>query len=260
MGVKLKSASRLLHGGDVSPVEIVDGASQSPLVLVCEHAGRAIPAALGDLGVSPDDLQRHIAYDIGAEGLARKMAERLGAPLVLQRYSRLVIDCNRPVGSPGSVPEMSDGTVVPANLDLSAAERAARAREIFVPFHDAVTRLIAERKPRAVFAIHSFTPVMQGVVRPWALGFLFRHDKATSAALAQTIGKAHPGLTIGLNEPYTIDDENDWFVPEHGERTGIPHSLIEVRNDLIADDAGMARISDILADAIEIFLRGDSIR
>lgn len=260
MQVNLKPELRLLDAGDPSPVEVVNAAARSPVALVCEHAGQAIPAALGDLGVAPDDLQRHIAYDLGAEGLARRMAARLDAPLVLQRYSRLVIDCNRPAGSPGSIPETSDGTVVPANLDISSAARAARVREIFAPFHDRVSRMIAERKPRAVFAIHSFTPVMQGVARPWALGFLFRRDTATSAALAAAIGKAHPGLTIGLNEPYTVDDENDWFVPEHGERTGIPHSLIEVRNDLISDEAGRTRMCGILADAIEIFLQGDTRR
>lgn len=260
MYINLKPELRLLNAGDPSPVELVNDDARSPLLLVCEHAGQAIPAALGDLGVASHDLQRHIAYDLGAERVARKMAARLDATLVLQRYSRLVIDCNRPVGSPQSVPEISDGTVVPANLDISSEARAARVREIFTPFHDMVSRLIAERRPRAVFAIHSFTPVMQGFARPWALGFLFRHDKATSMLLAETIGKAHPDLTVGLNEPYTIDDENDWFVPEHGERTGIPHSLIEVRNDLIADEAGTARMSDILANAIDVFLQWDSAR
>lgn len=254
-----KPALSLLRGDDPSPVEVVDGV-RSPLLLVCEHAGQAIPGQLGDLGVPAADLKRHIAYDLGAETLARRMAARLGAPLVLQRYSRLVIDCNRPVDSAGSIPEISDGTVVPANRGLSAEQRTARIGEIFTPFHDTIAHMISAQRPRAVFAIHSFTPVMQGIVRPWALGFLFRHDQATSHALAQAVGAAHPDLSVGLNEPYTVDDENDWFVPEHGERTGLPHSLIEVRSDLIADDAGIMRMSSMLCDAIELFLREVTVR
>lgn len=244
----------LLTGSDPAPVEWVNRGSASPVALVCEHAGRAVPSRLGGLGVSSADLERHIGWDIGAADVARALAARLDAPLVLQRYSRLVIDCNRPPESSLATPARSDGTDVPANRDLTEPARRCRIDEIFRPYDDAVTELLDGAPRRLAFSIHSFTPTLDGVARPWDAGVLFRRDARTSPALARTLLDAEPDLAVGLNEPYRIDDASDWFVPRHAEPRGIGHGLIEIRNDHLRDAAGRERWAARLASAIGVLL------
>ena len=248
-------AERLLTDADPSPVERVNSESSSPVALVCEHAGCAIPARLGDLGVPAVDLRRHIAWDVGAARTARALAERLDAPLLMQRYSRLVIDCNRPPESPLAIPGTSDGTIVPANHELTAAERARRADEIFRPWDEAVAALLDGVSRRFAFAIHSFTPrLANGVPRPWDIGFLSRRDRRTSATLEQALRAETSRLVIGMNQPYQIDDASDWFVPRHAEPRGLAHALIEIRNDHLTDEGGCERWADRLAAAIRHLL------
>ena len=243
-----------LGADDPAPADVVNGHSKSSVVLICEHAGRVIPAALGDMGLTPEQMDLHIAYDIGAEPVARYMAEMLDAPLVLQPYSRLVVDCNRPVGSPSAIPKISDGVVIPANNDIDEAGTRGRIDEIFVPFHDTVTQVLDSAPRTAVFAIHSFTPVLGGEYRPWELAFLFRKDMETSHMLAGAVSRMRPEIRIGMNEPYTIEDDADWFVPYHGERRGLAHSLIEIRNDLLDTDEACRDWSGLLCAATEQFL------
>jgi len=244
----------LLGPGDPVPVEILNDGADHPLLLVCEHAGRAIPARLGDLGLDAAARATHIGWDIGAAAVTRRLAEALGAPAVLQPYSRLVIDCNRPLDAPDSVPEASGGVVIPGNAGRPMA--GARAREIFVPFQAEVTRLADARERRALLAIHSFTPSLRGAERPWEVGLLYRADAESSGRLAALLSARRPAMLIGMNQPYTIEDESDWFVPRHGERTGLPHSLIEIRQDLIGNEAEQAAWADLLAEVINDFLRG----
>lgn len=244
----------LLTADDPAPVEVVNPDSDHPVLLVCEHAGRAVPAVLGDLGLPPGEIDRHIGWDIGAEGVARRLAASLGCTCVLQPYSRLVIDCNRPPGAADSVPEVSDGTTVGANLQLTEADRASRVREIFQPFQDAVAACLDRGSHRGAFSIHSFTPVFRGVARPWDIGFLFRKDERTSKRLAGIVRSLRPGLQIGMNEPYRIDDMSDWFVPRHGEARGLPHSLIEIRNDHIDSAGGQDRWARLLSAALDRWL------
>lgn len=251
------ASQMLLSTSDPLPVEIVNPTGASDILLICEHAGREIPSSLGDLGIPRSEMDRHIAYDIGARDLACRLSEQLDAMLIAQRYSRLVIDCNRPVHAPDSVPPVSDGTVIPANSGLSDGEKALRAAEIFQPYDEALRDAIDVRKPKAIFAIHSFTPVMQGVARPWDIGFLFRKDEMTSRALENYFHRAAPDLKVGMQQPYQISDASDWFVPMHGESNGIAHSLIEVRNDHLSHPAGIARFADLLAGAINDFMRGN---
>lgn len=250
----LDNTETLLGGMDPAPMEVINGQSAHDLVLVCEHAGRAIPATLGALGMSPEKFDLHIACDIGAGAVSRSMARQLGAPLVLQPYSRLVVDCNRPVESDEAVPEISDGIEVPGNMGLDPTRRRLRIDEIFEPFHRSVSEVIDRHPRRLVLAIHSFTPVLAGKVRPWDIGFLFRKDTATSHALAAAIRESEPDLKVGMNEPYTIEDGADWFVPYHGERRGIAHSLIEIRNDHISTDEACERWADLMCRAVERFL------
>lgn len=242
------AAKTLLAPSDPPPVEVVNAQSASPIFLLCEHAGKAIPAALGDLGVTPDVIESHRGWDIGAEKLARKLAERLGAPLVIQQYSRLVIDCNRPHDSIRSVPHESDSVVIPSNRSATSADRFARVEEIFMPMNAAISRLIEGRK--AAFSIHSFTPHMDGQARPWHAGFLSRTDHTTADAFVAHLSGMQPELNCEVNQPYQIETDSDWFVPAHAEPRGLQHCLIEIRNDQLDDDAGIAHWASLLGSAI----------
>lgn len=237
----------LLQPGDPEPVELVNADSRHPLVIVCEHAGRAVPAALAGLGLRPADMDKHVAYDIGAASVARKLAAAFGAPLVMQRYSRLVIDCNRPDDARDLIPEVSDGITVPGNCGLGPQDRCRRIAEIFLPYREALDRILDAAPRRIAIAIHSFTPVLAGISRPWDIGFLFRKDVATSHALARALSRRRPDLQVGMNQPYAIDDMSDWFVPQHGERRNLPHSLIEIRNDHLLTEEGCDRWAGLLA-------------
>lgn len=238
------------------------GARHSPFVLVIDHAGRRIPAALGNLGLSAEDRDRHIAWDIGAAGIGARLAGALDADMVVQVYSRLVIDCNRTPGHATSIAPRSDSTDVPGNRDLTDGERAARVREIFVPYHAAIARLLDARlaagQDTVLVALHSFTPRLAGFglapgaggtdrpsagtasgQRPWHAGVLHNHDPGFALVLRDLL-RAEGDLVVGDNEPYALSDLDDYTVPVHGERRGLPHVEIEIRQDLIADEAGQA--------------------
>ncbi|MDR6265877.1 N-formylglutamate amidohydrolase [Roseobacter sp. N2S] len=250
-------AGLLLGQSDPTPFEVVNPDSTYPAVLVCEHAGRVIPNALGDMGLSDAARQAHIAWDIGAEAVSRLVAAQLGACLILQRYSRLVIDCNRPPDSETAMPVISDETPVPANLALTTEQKSRRVQEIFDPFQAVVDAQILKPSCTAAFSIHSFTRSMAGQYRPWEIGFLFRKDSQTSLDLADTFAAYLSRDRIGLNEPYTIDDESDWFVPRHGEAKGRAHSLIEICNDQIDTPQGQTQWAAWLSTAIAQFLQKD---
>ena len=241
---------RLLGADDPAPVEWVNDDSAAPVLLLCEHAGQAVPGALQGLGLAPGEIDGHIGWDIGAEALARGIAARLGAPLLIQRYSRLVIDCNRPPETAGSVPAVSDGVQVPANAAATPQELAARRREIFDPLDMALAEGFDRAPRRAAFSIHSFTASMNGDARPWHAGFLSRTEEGAADALIAHLAGADEALTLGLNAPYEIEDETDWFIPRHAEPRRLAHCLIEVRNDQLRDPAGVARWADLLSDAI----------
>lgn len=248
----------LMTEDDPDPCVCVNADSEAAVVLLCEHAGRLVPRRLGDLGVSEQILRSHRGWDIGAEAVARGVAERLDAPLVLQRYSRLVIDCNRPPDCNTAIPHVSDGADVPGNLGLSAAEREQRITEIFAPMNLALTELFGASPRRFGFSIHSFTPRMHGQARPWQAGFLARSDTDTPAALLEAVQALAPDLSLAINEPYRIEDETDWFIPAHCETRGVGHALIEIRNDEIDTAEGAARWAHLLASAIRSITEGTS--
>ena len=242
---------------DPEPVEVVNAGSKSSILLVCEHAGREIPEKLGSLGLTDEQLAMHIAYDIGSENVARKLADRFGCTLVLQRYSRLVIDCNRPPDTAQSIPLTSDGVEIPGNQDQTRSQCDARTREIFAPFAAACEAEVARQNLRYTFSIHSFTPFMKGVSRPWDIGFLYRHPTSRGRDLAQLAAQLWPSLMIGDNEPYRIEDETDWYIPVCAEKRRIPHGLIEVRNDHLLTDEGCQQWSDRLYDLFSQFMETD---
>ncbi|MEX4006255.1 N-formylglutamate amidohydrolase [Neoaquamicrobium sediminum] len=260
-----RADGKLLGPDDPAPFEIANGEGASRVVLLCEHAGRQVPGKLGDLGISQNEFERHIAYDIGAEGVARGLSVALDAPLVLQRYSRLVVDCNRAFDSVDCMPSTSDTTLIPGNRALSKAERLARYEEIHVPFHREVSRLLdrhGRRHRTALVSVHSFTPrlMKDGIERPWQIGLLYNRDDRLARKLMTAIVGLDDTVNAAFNEPYTGNDLTDYAIPVHGEKRGIEHVLIEIRNDLIADAAGQARWAEFLAVAIRaaVSIKGEA--
>ena len=220
--------------------------ADSPFLLVCDHAGRAVPTALGDLGLPPQAFERHIAWDLGALPLAQRMAERLNACLIAQPYSRLVIDCNRDPVRPDAFVTLADGTHVPANLELDARGRQARTQAIHAPYHRAIAEELDARAarglPTALILVHSFTPVMRGFQRPWEIGVLHQGNALSLKALAWL--RTESGLAVGDNQPYAMDDV-DYTAPVHAQRRGLEYLELETRQDLLADAAGQARFAEL---------------
>ena len=247
----------LLAGHEPAPVELVRQDGGSDLVLTADHAGRRMPQALGQLGVAEGELGRHIAWDIGIAGVATRLSAALDAALVMQRYSRLVIDCNRDPGVPSSTPEVSEATPIPGNEGLDAEARQRRVDALFTPYHDAIAGLLDRREAagrRSVLvALHSFTPVYLGERRPMHAAVLYNRDARLSLALRDLLA-AEGGLVVAENEPYRVSDLTDYTVPVHGERRGLLHVEIEIRQDLIGDAAGeaewAARLARLLPKAV----------
>ncbi|GAB6968275.1 N-formylglutamate amidohydrolase [Komagataeibacter kakiaceti JCM 25156] len=262
--------SRLLTQDDPPPViQFGPSAAGSPVsptappfVLTSDHAGRAIPAALGDLGVSAADRARHIACDLGMAETGRLLAEQLGCVLVEQAYSRLVIDCNRAPGHPTSIVRRSDGTDVPGNVDITAAQEGQRVEEIFLPYHQRIENEISTRLeaglPVVLVSLHSFTDCMNGQKRPWHTGVLHNRNPAFGLRVRDLLA-AEDGLVVGSNEPYALTDASDYTVPVHAEGRGLPYLEIEIRQDLVATARGQAewaaRLARILPRAWDEFSR-----
>jgi predicted N-formylglutamate amidohydrolase len=239
----LTVSTPLLAPGEPPACVTLGQPNESPYLLLCDHAGNQLPRRLGTLGVSDSERRRHIAWDIGAAGVVRNMAERLGAFAILQNYSRLAIDCNRSPAVESSIVTISEDTAVPGNVDLSPADKAQRVDEIFRPYHDRIAaeldRRQAARIPTVIVAMHSFTPVYRGVSRPWHVGLLYNRDDRLAKPMMALL-RREDGLVVGDNEPYAVSDESDYTIPIHGERRGLPHGEIEIRQDLIADEVGQS--------------------
>lgn len=242
-------STMLLGENDPAPVTLLRADGASDFFLACDHAGRAIPERLGDLGVSEAERQRHIAWDVGAEEVARRLSDRLDATLVAQAYSRLVIDCNRAPGHPTSIAPLSEHTAIPGNQGISPREAAVREREIFHPYHDAIADHLDARRSAGrasvLVCVHSFTPHYKGESRPWHIGLLYNRD-ARVADLFKELLAAEAALCVGDNEPYAVSDESDYTVPVHGEGRGLPHIEVEIRHDLIESAAGQSEWAERL--------------
>lgn len=254
---RVNRKSDLLHDSDPAPVEVYNACGQAPYVLTCEHAGRLVPRALGDMGIHDRHWSRHIAWDIGAEGLARLLADVLDAPLVLQRYSRLVIDCNRPLLSIEAIPEISDGTEIPANQGLTEQEKNDRIEDIHTPYHDAIAAILDAREvakhPTALVAVHSFTPSLESdpAPRQWDIGLLHNRHEKLSRHVHDVLEIEADHLEFTFNEPYRVNDHEDYTIPVHGEKRGIEHVLLEIRNDHIADESGQKLWAELLGRVFE---------
>lgn len=247
------SPAPLLSAHEPPPYCIVNMDGRTPLVLTCDHASHAVPESLGNLGLDSRDLERHIGWDIGAAAVTRRLAEQFDAPAVFSGYSRLVIDCNRKPGAETSILEVSDGTVIPGNLGLDPAAAARRAEALFTPYHQAISSVL-ERIRRAgstpIFAaIHSFTPKLNGCARPWHFGVLWDQDPRVARPLIEAL-RANPGILVGDNKPYSARDHFDFSQEHHASSQGIPSALVELREDLIRDRAGIELYADMLGDAL----------
>jgi predicted N-formylglutamate amidohydrolase len=240
----------LLGVSDTPPVFELNATGRSPFLFTSDHYGRLIPKPLGDLGLPETELTRHIAWDIGIAGVADRLSNMLGAHLIAQRYSRLVIDCNRPPRVASSIPRLSEATTIPGNEGLSREDAELRRRAIFDPYHrridEVIDRRLAAKRPTILVSLHSFTPVYAGVRRPWHIGTLYHRDKALPPLLLKAL-RAEGDLVVGDNEPYAVSDETDHTIPVHGEARGLTNSGIEIRQDLIADQSGQQQWAERLA-------------
>jgi predicted N-formylglutamate amidohydrolase len=247
----LQKVTSLLQDDEAPPYEVVNSHGRGEAVLIVDHASNRIPRCLRNLGLTPALLDTHIAWDAGAAAVARALAALLDAPLLLANYSRLVIDCNRAPGSTGSILAVSDHVVVPGNQQLSAADKAARQRLFFDPYHAAIAALLDQRRsvPTVLLGVHSFTPVLQGQQRPWHLGICYDRD---SRLAKQLLALLKPGNTavIGNNEPYTIEEGIDYSLPWHAGRQALPHVMLEFRSDAISTTDAVTAWSEAVADAL----------
>lgn len=244
-------AEPLLQPGDPPAFRVVNPDGTAPLLLVCDHASDAVPRRLGTLGIGVREQRAHIAYDIGAAEVGELMATRFDCTLMLSGYSRLVIDCNRRLDDPTSIPPVSDAVPIPANQDLSDADRRARADALFAPYHAAIDAkldaLVARGAPPCFVAVHSFTPIFAGFRRPWHIGALWNRDDRIATPLIAHLERA--GLCVGDNQPYSGQDGHGYSLHAHAEARGLPHLTLEIRQDLINHPHGIAVWARILADA-----------
>jgi predicted N-formylglutamate amidohydrolase len=236
-----------------SAFEMCNGGATAGLLFLCDHASNTVQAELGDLGLSPESFASHIAYDIGAADVTRRLAASFAAPAVLARWSRLVVDLNRGADDPTVVMKLSDGRIVTGNRDADAAERVARYH---APYHRAVAakldEAIAQGLWPVIVSMHSFTPIWRGQKRPWHIGILWDKDPRLAHALMERLAR-EADIVVGDNEPYSGALENDTLY-RHGTMRGLPHVLIEMRQDLVASEEGRAfwakRLAGVLRDAL----------
>lgn len=243
-----------LLAGQAPPFEPVNQDGQSEVVLICEHAGRRIPPALNGLGIAAEYRSSHIIWDIGARGLALKLSEKLDAALAMQRYSRLVYDCNRDWGAHDEVPAKIDYIDVPGNRDLTVAQRQLRRNTVYTPFRDGTRRLIDYRlrhgRVKALVTVHSFTPVFGGQVRDLDIGIIHDSDKRLADIMLSRTAPRN-GLDIRRNEPYSPSRGVTHTLKVHGIARGLPNVMIEIRNDHIVSDAGQSTFAGLVADWIQ---------
>ncbi len=251
-----------LTGPDDPPVyEFHNPHGTAPLMLICDHASRLIPAAMNNLGLDDWVFDRHVAYDIGAANVAKRLANRLNAPLMLAGYSRLLIDCNRQPGDPQSIPEVSDGIAIPGNQGLSEEEQEARAEAFHWPYHHAITNAMAHLwrigPPPLLFSVHSFTPTLNGEDRYWDIGVLWNRDPRLAVPL---IGKlrSHEGLHVGDNEPYSGLDLA-YSIDLHAGAGGLPNCAVEIRQDHVETEDEAERWAGLLGDALAEIMAMDNL-
>jgi predicted N-formylglutamate amidohydrolase len=251
-----EKVAALIGPGDPPPFELVNAAATRPILLVCDHASRAIPRSLATLGLDAEALSKHIAWDIGAADLTLRLADRLDAPAVLAGYSRLIIDLNRQPGDPQSILGVSDGVVISGNLGLAAEEQEARAEAFHWPYHHAVDQAFARLRrsgPEPLFfSVHTFTPSLGGEDRYWDMGVLWNRDPRIAVPLVEIL-REREGLHVGDNQPYS-GKEIAYTLNLHAGSAGLAHCAVEICQDHCESAAKLDEFADLLADALERIL------
>ena len=252
----------LLGPDDPAPVGVRNVEAQSPFLLICDHAGNAVPKMLNDLGLPRSELERHIGIDIGILGVSEELADLLAAPLVFQRYSRLVVESNRLYTSPDSIITVSDGTAILGNQRIDAAARRLRVAEIAEPYHHEIASRLdlraALKTPTVLLSMHSFTPALlaRPAERPWHIGLCYDENFLFSQHVLAVLSQ-QKDIVIGRNQPYGVDMMRDYSVPVHGEGRKIPYAEFEIRQDLITTVAGQKawakRLASVLQEALLTF-------
>lgn len=239
----------------------IEGAPDAGVLFICDHASNALPPAYGDLGLPPEQLARHIAWDIGAADMTRRLAAQFNAPAVLSTFSRILIDPNRGEDDPTLVRRLYDGAIVPGNARVDAAEIEARKARFFRPYRAAILARVAAMsaavRPPAIVSLHSFTPIMQGVARPWQIGFLWDRDDRLARPLIEAFRAM--GVLTGDNEPYDGALEGD-TIDATATPLGLANVLVETRHDLIATREGAHLWADRLGVALAPLLARPEVR
>lgn len=252
----------MMQGLEQSPADLINPEGRSDVLLVCEHASNYIPESFASLGLSEQERLSHIGWDIGAADLARKLSEVLDASLILQHYSRLLYDCNRPPSEPSAIPPLSEVTEIPGNKDLTAEQRAYRVQRIYDPFHGEINRQIEARKAAGrntvLVTVHSFTPVFMGQTRPVQLGVICHEENPFAAdffRVAQKYSELNAnGFDIRMNEPYGPSDPVLHMVTRHGDDQQLPNVMLEVRNDLIDQPEGQETWAALIAATLNTLM------
>jgi predicted N-formylglutamate amidohydrolase len=242
----------LIGADDPAPVSVHNGNGRASVLVLCDHGSNAVPKALRGLGLTERELHLHIAWDVGAAAVTKRLADALDAPAVLANYSRLVVDCNRQLDHPTSIASESDGVRIPANIAVTEAEARRRAEAIFWPYHRKIGAGLAGFAVRgvlpAIVSVHSFTATLGGRKRPWQVGVLWDHDDRIAAPLIAALRDA--GLEVGDNHPYSGRMRFGYSIEVHATECGLPNVLVELREDMVADEDGQARMAAALADAL----------
>ena len=253
----------LIGRDDPPPFAVLHKHGTAPALVVCDHASRAFPRRLNRLGLPELPSWQHIAWDIGAAELARGISSALDAPAVLAGYSRLVVDCNRRPDDPDAFREVSDGWTIPGNQALPEADRRVRLASVFDPYHEAVAAMLGAFRARGVVplfvSVHTFTPVLAGLERPWQVGVLWDKDEPTARRMLDGLN-AVEGLVVGDNEPYSGKHPSDYTIEQHAELAGLPHVCLEVRQDQLESPAGTERWVRILGRLISQLLQDPDLR
>lgn len=242
----------LLSPEEPGPFRVLNPLAEQPILLVCDHASHRFPKSLGDMGLDPFARRCHLAVDIGAGNVTEALAKSLGVTAVVHNYSRLIVDCNRQLMDPSAFLEYGDGILVPGNRNLHQEDKDLRASALYWPYHcmidEHVQRLRKAGPPPAFISIHSFTPVLNGESRKWEMGILWDKDERLRDIFLEGLRAA--GYLVGDNEPYSGKAPQDFTIDHHAEEIGLPHVGIEIRQDLIDDESGVAKVAEVMRDII----------
>jgi len=252
----------LIGPGDSPPFTSYNDNAKSPVLLVVDHASPHFPASLNQLGLADWVLERHVAWDIGVDKLARFLADELDAQAILAGFSRLIIDPNRNPENGSAIVEISDGISIPGNQGIDDHQRSLRMQSFFKPYHDRIAdrlaRFSASGITPALISVHTCTPVFNRIVRPWHIGIMWDKDPRIPVPLIEALGNMD-GVCVGDNEPYSGSHPHDYTVDHHAEAAGLPHVGIEVRQDLVKEEDGARKWAGILAAGLSGILSNESL-